>query len=139
MYIATYHEAYIDYTVTFQYADGTVIATNTYHYGDPVTPPETPAAPEEGSEFIGWDLEVTDCTGNAVYTAVFESAYIPGDINGDGEVNRDDVVDLLLYVSSGGLFPISVPADYNGDGVVTRDDVITLLLYVSTGGAFPLA
>lgn len=62
----------------------------------------------------------------------------PGDIDGNGEVNRDDVVQLLLHISMPAAFPISVPADFNGDGQVTRDDVIQLLLHVSMPDAFPL-
>ncbi len=62
----------------------------------------------------------------------------PGDIDGNGEVNRDDVVQLLLHVSMPTAFPISIPADFNGDGTVTRDDVIQLLLHVSMPDTFPL-
>ena len=64
--------------------------------------------------------------------------YIPGDIDSSGEVNRDDVVALLLHVSMPDAFPLTIPADYNGDGLVTRDDVIQLLLHVSMPDAFPL-
>ena len=63
---------------------------------------------------------------------------IPGDIDGNGEVNRDDVIALLLHVSMPAAFPICVPADFNGDGVVTRDDVVALLLHISMPDAFPL-
>lgn len=68
-----------------------------------------------------------------------EVLYIPGDIDGNGQVNRDDVVALLLHVSMPEAFPITIPADYNGDGLVTRDDVIQLLLHVSMPDAFPLS
>ena len=63
---------------------------------------------------------------------------IPGDIDGNGQVNRDDVIALLLHVSMPQSFPIFVPADFNGDGIVTRDDVIQLLLHISMPDAFPL-
>ncbi|MBR0445969.1 MAG: endonuclease [Oscillospiraceae bacterium] len=65
-------------------------------------------------------------------------SYLPGDIDGNGQVNRDDVIALLLHVSMPDAFAISVPADFNGDGLVTRDDVIQLLLHVSMPENFPL-
>ncbi len=67
-----------------------------------------------------------------------ELHFIPGDIDGNGTVNRDDVIALLLHVSMPAAFPLNIPADYNGDGVITRDDVIQLLLHVSMPDAFPL-
>lgn len=64
--------------------------------------------------------------------------YIPGDIDQNRVVNRDDVIALLLHVSMPDTFLLEVPADFNDDGQVTRDDVIALLLHVSMPGAFPL-
>ena len=64
---------------------------------------------------------------------------IPGDIDGNLLVNRDDVVQLLLHVSMPSAFPIAVPVDFTGDGAVTRDDVVQLLLHVSMPEAFPLS
>lgn len=138
VYTAVYASDFIEYMVVFQYADGTQILAASYHYGDSVVIPEDPAAPEVNAVFVGWDKEITACAGNAVYTAVFQITYIPGDIDGNGEVNRDDVIALLLHVSMPAAFPISVPADFNGDGLITRDDVIQLLLHVSMPDAFPL-
>ena len=71
--------------------------------------------------------------------AVGAAAYIPGDIDGNFVVNRDDVVQLLLHVSMPDAFPIAVPADYTGDGNISREDVVQLLLHVSMPDAFPLA
>lgn len=70
--------------------------------------------------------------------AVCGPLYTPGDIDGNGEVNRDDVIALLLHVSMPDSFNIHADADFNRDSAVTRDDVITLLLHVSMPGAFPL-
>ncbi len=139
-YTAVYQKNYINYTITFQYADGTVIKQYQLHYGDVVNAPvpDVPANMGQNYVFSDWDKTVTACYANAVYTAVFEMVYIPGDIDGNGEVNRDDVVALLLHVSMPEAFPITIPADYNGDGLVTRDDVIQLLLHVSMPETFPL-
>ena len=64
--------------------------------------------------------------------------YIPGDIDQNGVVNRDDVIELLFHVSMPKVFPIPIPADYNGDGLISREDVILLLLWVSVPDSFPL-
>ena len=64
--------------------------------------------------------------------------YVPGDIDGNRVVNRDDVIQLLLHVSMPDSFSVKVPADFTGDGRVTRDDVLQLLLHVSMPDAFPL-
>ena len=98
-----------------------------------------------GFEIIGFDTEsvgtktlTVSCGGLSVTYQVQVLSYIPGDINGNRTVNRDDVVALLLHVSMATEFPIEVPADFTEDGVVTREDVIQLLLHVSMPAAFPL-
>ena len=106
---------------------------------------------EEKTVPHNWDegqitqLPTADLAGIITYTCsdcgatkTEELNFIPGDIDGNGTVNRDDVIALLLHVSMPAAFPISIPADYNGDGQVTRDDVIQLLLHVSMPNAFPL-
>ena len=139
-YTATYKATYIEYTVTFQYDDGTVIKVYTLHYGDEVTAPDAPAVPEALGEkyvFDGWGKEVVACAGNATYVAQFKLAN-PGDIDENEEVNTDDVIQLLLHVSMPDMFAINVDADFTGDGQVTTDDVIQLLLHVSMPDVFPL-
>ena len=84
------------------------------------------------------DVSEHTLTGNGKECTVCGRLWTPGDIDGNGTVNRDDVIALLLHVSMPAAFPISIPADYNGDGLVTRDDVIQLLLHVSMPDAFPL-
>ena len=59
--------------------------------------------------------------------------YIPGDVNEDRLVDRDDVMQLLWHISFPEKFPISVNADFKEDGIVNRDDVMQLLWHV----AFP--
>ncbi len=137
-YIATFESIYIEYTVTFQYEDGTVIQQYTLHYGDTVTVPEKPAAPD-GYQFTGWDKEITVCQGNTTYTAVFALRdYKAGDLDGNDEVNTDDVFKLLMYISLPNMFPVKGEADFTGDGAVTTDDVFRLLLHISLPDMFPL-
>jgi len=79
------------------------------------------------------------CTDCGAEKCLSTSDMIPGDIDGNFVVNRDDVVQLLLHVSMPDAFPIAVPADFTGDGTINRDDVVQLLLHVSMPDAFPLA
>ena len=75
---------------------------------------------------------------SVVQNAVLRSAAVRGDIDGNGQINTDDVIALLLHVSMPAAFPISAEADFTGDGNVTTDDVIALLLHVSMPETFPL-
>ena len=63
-------------TVTFKNWNNTVISTDQYFYGDPVTVPANPSRANDANfsyTFKCWSPNVTVCTGNATYTAVFES------------------------------------------------------------------
>ena len=114
-----------------------MIAEKTYHYGDQVTIPADPAAPE-GFEFTGWDKEVTDCQGNATYTATFEKAYIPGDVDGNETVTDADAVYLLYYTFLPDAYPVNQDCDFNGDGVVTDQDAVYLLYYTFLPDQYPI-
>lgn len=92
VYTATYSAHYIDYTVTFKNEDGTVISSNTYHYGDEVLAPK---APEKAADktyiyvFSGWDSEIVSCVSDATYTVTYEARYIDYTVtfkNEDGTV-----------------------------------------------------
>ena len=78
-YTATYSRTYIEYTVTFYDEDGTVIATQTYHYGDQIVAPENPTKASDETydyTFAGWDNPVGTCTGNASFYASYDETYI---------------------------------------------------------------
>lgn len=66
-------------------------------------------------------------------------SYIPGDIDLNRLVDRDDVMQLLWHISFPEQFPITVPADFKEDGTVNRDDVMQLLWHVAFPDKFPLA
>ena len=58
------------YTITWMNVDGTVLATETYAYGEmPEYKGEEPTY--EGSVFKGWGPEIAEVTGDATYTAQF--------------------------------------------------------------------
>lgn len=63
--------------------------------------------------------------GSAIYVAYAETD-VPGDVNGDGLVNVDD---LLIVLNNWGpcLDPDDCPADLTGDGQVNVDDLLMVL------------
>lgn len=64
--------------------------------------------------------------------------YIPGDMDNNKIVDREDVIHLLFHVAAPDMFPIDAPADFTGDGQVDREDVIQLLFHVAAPDMFPL-
>ena len=90
----------------------------------------------------------SDTYGEKTVTVVYDTMtltynvqvvpYLPGDIDLNKKVNRDDVMQLLWHISFPDEFPITVPADFNTDGKVNRDDVMHLLWHISFPDQFPL-
>ena len=78
-YKATYSTTYKEYKVEFRDYDGTILHSDTYHYGDTVFIPQNPTrARDERYDYVfsGWNKEVVPCNGNAVYTAAYDETYI---------------------------------------------------------------
>lgn len=128
-------------TVVFQNYDGTVISSAQYEIGAAVTVPANPTKPaDEHGEyvFVGWDKEVTACTGNTTYTAVFKLAYPMGDVNRNMKVDGDDAIYLLRHVLFPEKYPVEVAGDYDKDGDVDGDDAIYLLRHVLFPEKYPL-
>ena len=107
-YTATYNATYIDYTVIFKNADGTVLSTETYHYGDDVTAPTAPTKAADNTytyTFKGWDKEVIKCAGDTTYTATYNSTYI----------------DYIVVFKNEDGFVISSKAYHYGDTVIVPE------------------
>lgn len=141
VYTALYNAQYIDYTVVFKNADGTVISTATYHYGDTVQQPETPKRPENVSPeaiFRGWTPQVTKCTGDAVYTAIFADAVVKGDYNWDLIVTDADAIYLLRHTLFPQQYPVFQTGDINLDGITSDADAIYLLRHTLFPESYPL-
>ena len=66
-------------------------------------------------------------------TVVVGNDKTAGDINGDGNVNLNDMMMCLNYVSGSGSLEGEAlqRADVNGDGIVDLTDVMRLLNYTS--------
>ena len=121
------------YTVTF--VDGLtneVIEAQQVEEGTDATPPEAPA--HAGYEFIGWDGDYTNVTGNVTITAQYQEIVIPpagllGDVDCNGTVDMSDVSMLFSYLN-GGNVEISeqgmINADANEDGAVNVMDITAI-------------
>lgn len=91
----------------------------------------------------------SEATGIKTLTVTYENltatfdvevvTYLPGDINLDNRVNRDDVMALLWHITFPEQFPISAPGDFTGDSKVNRDDVMQLLWHITFPEMFPLS
>lgn len=99
----------------------------------------------DGYEITGFSSEVpSDVTVTLTVEGISTSyqvtvvEYLPGDIDKNREINKDDVMQLLWHISFPELFPIEVPADFTGDSKVNKDDVLQLLWHVSFPDMFPL-
>lgn len=86
--------AYKQYTVSFV-SGGATLVTFTHRFGDTVEVPSDPV--KVGYTFIGWSPEITEVTGDAVYTAVFEKNAV-GD-TGEGS-EEDTFLGRLLYAGT---------------------------------------
>ncbi len=65
-------------------------------------------------------------------------SFVPGDANGDGEVNDQDLVFLARYLYHGGAAPVPLLAgDVNHDCVVTPADLQDLAAFLYAGGSPP--
>ena len=126
----------------------TVPGEGTYPY-DAGTVVNLKAVADAGYAFVNWTGDVgeiadvnaneTTITMNANYTitANFEVARVPGDVNGDTEINIQDAVLLFNWVSfpseQGTTYVLTKPenANVNGDTETNIQDAVLLFNWVS--------
>lgn len=95
---------FIEYTIEFKDADGTLLKSELLKYGDTVTPPTVPTKEADTNytyTFIGWDKEVTTCEGDCVYTATYSKSRREYQIT----FIDDDGTTLLASTCYGGSIP----------------------------------
>ena len=75
-YTATYTPTFIEYPITFNWANGGTQTTN-YHYGETVTQPNVPDYQDNtyNYSFDRWDTEVTTVQGAQTYNAEYTYTY----------------------------------------------------------------
>ena len=98
-YTAKFEQTKRKYTYKFVNFDGSILKEDKVDYG---TLPNIPANPEKSGtaefsyEFIGWDKEVVEVTGDVVYTAQYREVkrqYTYKFVNSDGKVLKSETVD----------------------------------------------
>ncbi len=108
-----------------------------------------PRPARDDAIFIGWytDRALTarfdptePITGNIELFAGWAiiDGFIPGDLNGDGEVNDQDAVYLLFHTFFPENYPVDQPVDYDIDNEVTDQDAVYLLFHTFFPGDYPI-
>jgi hypothetical protein len=88
-------------------------------------------------------LGQSTCGFSGAVTAGFLSVslapdYLPGDVNGSGNVNISDAVFLIAYIFSGGSPPVPLArGDVNCSGGVNISDAVFLISFIFSGGDAP--
>jgi immune inhibitor A len=98
----------------------------------------------EGEHF--WRVRAVS-SGSPIWTSYSPTASfvtvhpcLPGDANGSGDIDIDDVVYLIAYIFSGGPPPDPLEAgDADCSGDIDIDDVVYLIAYIFSGGPAPCA
>ncbi len=91
--------------------------------------------PKPLSKF-GW---IVGATGHAFEEGkCVNCGFKAGDIDGDDQVNNDDVVALLWYTLFPEDYDVAAGADTNNDGAVDNDDVVNLLWHTLFPEEYPL-
>jgi hypothetical protein len=115
------------YTITWT-QNGETIATETWREGcTPIAP--VPASYVEGNWEYTLITAVVEVSGNATYEIEYARQSIgggePGDVNGTGIVDIDDVTDLLKCLA--GTAELTGNGDVDGSGIIDIADVTDLL------------
>ena len=96
-------------------------------YSDTLTSPDEALPGFDLTEFTVAD------NGEGTWTLTLKTAEetIPGDANGDGEVNTMDLIRLMKYISGAEVDMAEGAGDVNGDGKVNTMDLIRLMKYIN--------
>ena len=114
-------------TLAVTYSDGTVVVV------------------DKGFSCDGFDNKTPgtatvklSCQGLQVSYTVTVLENLPGDVDENLLVDKEDVMALLWHVSFPELYPVNAITDFTGDGITDKEDVMALLWHVSFPELYPL-
>ena len=106
-----------DYQVVFLDDDDSVLDTQTYNYGDTVTPPANPTKEKDSIytyEFANWDHEIETVKGDTTYKAVYNKIYNEYEIvfkNWDGTTLKSEKLHWGAEVTAPEATPVRTQDD----------------------------
>ena len=92
----------------------------------------------DGNYNISCVVVSQECDLKNVSGKITVYSVIPGDVNGDESVDKNDAIYLLMHSFFPEDYPINQGADYNSNGSVDKDDAIYLLMYTFFPEDYPL-
>ena len=114
-------------TLAVTYSDGTVVVV------------------DKGFTCVSFDNQTPgtatvnlSCQGVQVTYTVTVLENLPGDMDENLLVDKEDVMALLWHVSFPELYPVNAITDFTGDGITDKEDVMALLWHVSFPDLYPL-
>lgn len=67
-----------------------------------------------------------------------KSTQLLGDINGDGKIDTEDVIYLLMHTYFEDVYPVTQKCDYDKNNTVDTNDVVYLLMHTYFPDTYPL-
>lgn len=89
-------------------------------------------------ETIGRHAHEYDNAADSICDTCGYSRVIRGDVDGDGDVDSDDAIRVLLYTYFASQYPLNQDGDFDGDDDVDSDDSIRILLFTYFPSQYPL-
>ena len=133
---------FIQYQVTFSDGHSQIFKGSKFVYQDrtySLTITDTQSSQSPWT--VGNTYQVAVSLGNMAGTVkitITERKYVPGDCDGNGTVNNEDVIYLLWHTMFAESYPLAVSGDCNEDGAVNNEDVIYLLWHTMFPESYPL-
>ena len=92
----------------------------------------------DGNYSISCKVISPECDFKIVDGQITIQSIMPGDMDGDGVIDKNDAIYLLMYSFFPEEYPINQNADYDGNGVIDKDDAVHLLMHTFFPDEYPL-
>ncbi len=133
---------FIQYKVTFSDGQSQIIKGDQFVYQEKTysltyTDPQSSENPWTAGNTYQVAISLGNITGTLKIT-IKAPEYLPGDCDGNGSVNNEDVIYLLWHTMFAETYPLAAPGDCDGNGKVNNEDVIYLLWHTMFPESYPL-